>query len=318
MNDLELDDCRRAFSQTLLEEGKKNANIVVVATDSMGSSLVSSFASSTPRQFVEAGIAEQNAVGIAAGLGLSGKNVFVCAPASFLSLRSAEQAKVDVAYNRANVKLVGVSAGFSYGALGSTHHALQDIAVMTSLAGMTVLCPCDATQAGAVAQFLCSFNGPAYVRVGRGKSPIIYRNREESFIFGKANVLMHGSDVTLVATGEIVANALYAAELLAAQGIHATVLDFCCIKPFDCETLQNATGGSPVVSIEEHGATGGLGDAVAQVLAPSGIRHLRLCAPDDWLPCSNATGLRHISRLDSAGIACTVANFIARTGTSGQ
>jgi transketolase len=235
-------------------------------------------------------------------MGLSGKNVFVCAPASFLSMRSAEQAKVDVAYNHANVKLIGMSAGLSYAALGATHHAVSDFAVMASLPGMMVLSPSDAVQAGAMARYLCSFDGPAYVRMGRGASPDVYERSQACFHPGKINVLAHGTDGVLLATGETVYEALAAAQALKRLGISVSVLDCCSIKPFDQETLSQEAVGKWALTIEEHGALGGIGDAASRVLGPAGIRQDRLCVPDEWAPCASSQTLRKLYNLDFDGI----------------
>jgi transketolase len=303
MTNTAMSDCRSAFSEALLQEGKKNRNIVVVATDSRGSAVIGKFASELPGQFVEAGIAEQNAVGIASGLGLSGKNAFVFSPACFLTLRSAEQVKVDAAYSQANVKIIGVSAGFSYGALGGTHHALQDLAMMSSLPGLMVLSPSDAEQAAQMAVFLSAYAGPAYVRMGRGPVPVIHEKGSSCFVPGRAEVLRQGGDIVLAATGQCVWEAMLAADILKAQGVSASVMDYCCIKPFDGEALLAQAFGKPVLTIEEHGAVGGLGDWAARVLGPAAIRHERLCVADEWAPCASPSVLYRYFNLDAAGIA---------------
>ncbi len=259
--------CRRAITDTLLEVGRSDKDLFVVTSDARGSVTLADFASELPDQFVEVGIAEQNAVGIGAGLALSGKNVFVCGPACFYSARALEQVKVDAAYSRAGVKIIGVSGGVSYGALGTSHHSLHDIAVMRTFPGMNVYLPSDRFQAAWLTRYLSTSDETAYVRVGRNAVPDIY-SVGETFVPGKAGVLKTGKDIVLIATGETVYHALKAAELLLQDGVEATVLDMHTIKPFDAETVIEASKQSGcVLTVEEHSIFGGLGAAVAEVIS---------------------------------------------------
>jgi len=217
--------CKEAFASTLTALAGKDPRIVVLTSDARGSVSLGGFVEACPAQFVEVGIAEQNEVGIAAGLASCGKKAFVCAPACFLSTRSLEQVKVDVAYTGTNVKVIGVSGGVSYGALGTSHHSLHDIAVMRAFHGIKVFLPCDARQTVKLTEWLAANDGPAYVRMGRGAVADVYDSDDAPFEPGKANLLLDGDDLTIVACGEMVRNALDAAALLEEDGIHGRVLD---------------------------------------------------------------------------------------------
>ncbi|MBE5775376.1 MAG: transketolase family protein, partial [Clostridiales bacterium] len=215
--------CRKAFTETLLEIAKTDEKIWALATDSRGSVTLTDFAKELPGQFVECGIAEQDAVGIAAGLTLEGRTAFVCGPASFYATRSAEQVKVDVAYSHRDVKVIGVSGGVSYGALGGTHHAVQDIAFMRAVPGLQVLIPADAAQSAAMTKAIAYSGEPAYVRMGRGDVEDVY-TEDCPFEIGKANVLKTGSKAVIIACGEMVYPSLKAAELLSEKGVDVSVI----------------------------------------------------------------------------------------------
>lgn len=259
--------CRQAFSDTLLECAKRDKDIIALATDSKGSVTIDNFAKELPHQFVEVGIAEQNMVGIGAGLATCGKKAFVCGPACFLSSRSLEQVKVDVAYSNTNVKIIGVSGGISYGPLGFTHHSLHDIAVFRAIPGITIIMPCDVHQTKRMTEILTESQGPVYVRMGRGSVPNVYTQDHLPFEIGKANTLLQGKDITIIATGEMVYHALKAGKLLKEKGIQARVVDMHTIKPLDDEVIIKAareTGS--IITVEEHSINGGLGSAVAEVV----------------------------------------------------
>lgn len=214
--------CRKSFTDTLLELAKKDKDIVAVTSDARGSVTLGDFADQLPDQFVECGIAEQDAVGISAGLAHSGKKVFVCGPACFYVARSLEQVKVDLAYSRNPVKILGVSGGVAYGALGATHHSLHDIAALRTFPGMNVVLPCDARQTRKLVELLVDYPEPVYVRVGRAAVPEVYENDDFEFRLGKANMLMDGGDVTIIAAGETVWHALQAGrELKEKASAHA-------------------------------------------------------------------------------------------------
>ncbi len=281
--------CRKIFTETILELAKENPDIVVLATDSRGSVTLNEFADTLPEQFVEIGIAEQNLVGVSAGLAVGGLKPFACAPACFLSARSFEQVKVDLAYSGTNVKLIGISGGVSYGALGTSHHSLQDIAVMRATAGMTVILPCDNTQTRQLTKTLVDFTGPVYVRMGRGAVEDVYAEEAE-FTIGKANMLRDGSDITLIGTGETVIIAKKAAAVLEAEGISARVLDMHTLKPLDTTAILDAAAATRhLITIEEHYAFAGLGGAVAEVLAVHNPTPMRILGiPDEQTVTGNS------------------------------
>lgn len=258
---------RQVINDTLIELAATRPDIVVLTSDSRGSASATAFAKAFPNQFVEVGIAEQNIVGIAAGLAASGKTPFVMSPASFLSMRSIEQIKVDVAYSQANVKLIGVSGGVSYGALGMSHHSLQDIAVARAIPGLAVALPADEHDARNMIQTLVDGTGAAYIRIGRNPVPDVYERDVAPFTFGKAVTLVDGQDVTLIGTGETVRIVLDAAQALASDGIRCRVLNMHTIKPFDEDAvLRAARKTGHIITVEEHSIHGGLGAAVAEVV----------------------------------------------------
>jgi len=298
--------CRKAFTETLLEIAKNDKNIWALATDSRGSVTLTDFANELPGQFVECGIAEQDAVGIAAGLTLEGKTAFVCGPASFYATRSAEQVKVDVAYSHRDVKVIGVSGGVSYGALGGTHHAVQDIAFMRAVPGLQVFVPADAAQAAAMTRAIAYSGEPAYVRMGRGDVEDVYTG-DCPFEIGRANTLKTGDKAAIIACGEMVYPALKAADILAAEGIEVMVIDMHTIKPLDEAAVIEAAKTGLIVTVEEHSVKAGLGSAVAEVVCekcPAKMRILGL--PDETLYSgTNKEVFAHYG-LTAEGIAASV------------
>ncbi len=275
--------CRKAITETLLELARRDARVYALASDSRGSVTLDEFARELPGQFVECGIAEQDAVGLAAGLASAGLIPFVCGPASFYATRAAEQVKVDVAYSHMNVKVIGVSGGVSYGALGGTHHAVQDVALMRAVPNLQVFLPADASQAAALTRALAASPEPAYVRVGRGAVPDVYCP-DVTFEIGRAVKLRPGKDVALIACGEMVYHAAEAAKLLAAAGIGASVYDMASIKPLDEAAILEAAETGAIVTVEEHSVKGGLGGAVAEVICQKHPVRMRILGlPDEPL-----------------------------------
>ncbi len=258
---------RQIFTKTLLSLAQQNTQIIALASDSRGSASLDEFANRLPDQFVEVGIAEQNLVSIAAGLAKSGKIPFACSPASFLSMRSIEQIKVDGAYSHTNVKLIGISGGVSYGALGSTHHSLQDIAVTRAIPGLTVILPSDNVEMEQLTHALVDYEGPVYVRIGRGAVPDVH---DKDFLpeIGKGCTLLPGDQVSIIATGEVLRAALDAGYLLQNQGISARVIEIHTVKPLDEQLILKAAAETKaMVTVEEHSIYGGLGGAIAELLA---------------------------------------------------
>ena len=258
---------RQAICQVLMEHAGQDKDLVVLCSDSRGSASLAPFAEKFPGQFVEMGIAEQNLVSVSAGLAKCGKKPFAASPACFLTTRSYEQAKVDVAYSNTNVKLIGISGGISYGALGMSHHSAQDIAAMAAIPNMRVYLPSDRHQTRKLTEALLADTKPAYVRVGRNPVEDIYTEENTPFEMDKATWLREGEDAAIIACGEMVRPALDAAGLLAERGIQATVLDMYCVKPLDREAvIRAARNARAVVTVEEHSPFGGLGSMVSQVV----------------------------------------------------
>ena len=258
---------RQAICDVLIEKANTDKDIVVLCSDSRGSASLAPFTKAHPDQFVEVGIAEQNLVSISAGLAKCGKKPFAASPACFLSTRSFEQAKVDVAYSNTNVKLIGISGGISYGALGMSHHSAQDIAALASVPNMRVYLPSDRHQTKCLVEALLQDEKPAYIRVGRNAVEDIYEGNVP-FEMDKATVVTQGSDLAIVACGEMVKPAVDAAAMLKEKGIGATVLDMYCVKPLDKEAVVKAAGNAKaVITIEEHAPFGGLGSMVSQAVA---------------------------------------------------
>ena len=304
--------CRKMFTDALLEFGRKDQNVVVVTSDARGSVTLGDFAAELPGQFVEVGIAEQDAVGIAAGLVSAGKNVFVCGPACFYVARSLEQVKVDVAYSNFPVRILGVSGGLSYGALGASHHSLHDIAVLRTFPGMHVVLPCDIFETRRLVETLMDYPHPVYIRVGRNAVPNVHEGLDIPFSIGKAITLADGRDLTLIGTGETVYHCLQASRLLSEKGIQARVLDIHSLKPFDTEAvLKAAEETGRIITVEEHSMFGGLGAAVAETVVQHKPVPLRIIGiPDENAVAGTPKELFHYYGLDAEGIVKTALNWL--------
>jgi transketolase len=255
------------FSAALLELAEKDRNIVVVTSDSRGSGKLVAYGKKLPEQIVEIGIAEQNLVGVAAGLASAGKKTFAVSPACFLTARALEQIKNDVCYSDNPVRLIGISAGVSYGALGSTHHSLHDFAVLRAINNITIVAPADNFETTEAVKLAVKLDKPLYLRFGKKAMPLLTDDEHNGFEFGKGRVIKKGNDITIIATGETVYPALQSAEKLAQQGINATVVSMHTIKPLDKELiLQLAKDTAAILTVEEHSINGGLGEACASLL----------------------------------------------------
>lgn len=258
---------RQVICETLMNLAETDPDIMVLTSDSRGSAAMAPFAKSFPNQFVEVGIAEQNIVGISAGLAHSGKKPFVTSPACFLSMRSIEQIKVDVAYSGTNVKLVGISGGVSYGALGMSHHSVQDIAVARAIPGLAVVLPADRHETKRMTEALVKHQGGVYVRIGRNAVEDVYESDDYEFIIGKAVTLRDGTDLTIIAAGETVRVALDTEKALQEVGVSCRVINMHTIKPLDGEAIIRAAKETGhIITVEEHSIFGGLGAAVAEVI----------------------------------------------------
>jgi transketolase len=273
---------RQVVCDTLMEMASMDRNIVVLTSDSRGSASMANFAKQFPQRFIEVGIAEQNIVGIAAGLAASGKKPYVASPACFLSMRSIEQVKVDVAYSGTNVKLIGISGGVSYGALGMSHHSLQDIAVMRAIPGINIILPADRHETKKMMEALVKSSVPAYIRIGRNPVPDVYKE-DCRFEIGRAVSMSEGKDITIIAAGETVKTAVDSAELLALKGVGCRVLNMHTLKPLDeAAVIKAAEETGHIITVEEHSAYGGLGAAVSQVVVENCPIPMKIVAiPDE-------------------------------------
>ena len=258
---------KQVICDVLIEAGKKDKDVVALCSDSRGSASFTPFANELPEQFVETGIAEQNLVSISAGLAKCGKKPYAASPACFLSTRSYEQCKVDVAYSNTNVKLIGISGGVSYGALGMSHHSAQDIAAMCAVPNMRVYLPSDRLQTELLTRELLKDEKPAYIRVGRNAVDDVYEEGDVPFEMDKATFVTEGTDVAIIACGEMVKPSVDAAAILEEKGISVTVVDMYCLKPLDTEAVvKAASNAKAVITVEEHAPFGGLGSMVSQVV----------------------------------------------------
>jgi transketolase len=259
------------FAETLLALARDNHNVLAVTSDSRGSGKLTAFAAALPDQIVEVGIAEQNLVGIAAGLASTGKIVYAVSPASFLTTRSLEQIKNDVCYSDQPVKLIGISAGVSYGALGSTHHSIHDIAVLRAIPNCTIIVPADNLETAAAVKISARMSHPVFLRFGKRPLPPVHRPGTV-FEIGQALLVRPGDDVAFIATGETVIPALQAAGDLEKEGISARVLSMHTVKPLDIQAvIRAAQECRALVTVEEHSCAGGLGEACAAVLLQRGL-----------------------------------------------
>ena len=255
---------RKAFINTLTDLAATDESIWLLTAD-MGYGLVEPFANAHPDRFINVGVAEQNMVGIATGLALSGKMVFCYSIANFPTLRCLEQIRNDVCYHNASVCIVAGNTGLTYGALGSTHHATEDIAIMRSLPNMTVIAPCDRAKTATTTKAIAEMRSPCYLRLSRTDKELTYLS---GFRIGKAATVVGGKDVTLIAMGWMLQIALWAAEVLVRRGVSTRVLDIHTIKPLDSMAIiRAAMDTKAIITIEEHSLLGGLGSAVAEALA---------------------------------------------------
>lgn len=303
-----------AFSETLISLARNDRNILVVTSDSRGSGKLLPFAEKLPEQIVEIGIAEQNLVGVAAGLASTGKKVFAVSPGSFLTTRALEQIKNDVAYSGQPVVLVGISSGVSYGALGSTHHSLHDIAALRAINNIEIIVPADPFETREAILYAAAATKPVFIKFGKKALPLLPR-KDESFAIGKASVICEGSDVTFLATGETVLPAYEAAQLLLKKGISAGVLSMHTIRPFDEDTLcEIASRNKALITVEEHSIHGGLGEACAAVLLQRGImtRFKITGIPDEDTVTGSQTEIFQHYKISGTGLAETAIEILRK------
>ncbi|KAA6487715.1 transketolase family protein [Agrobacterium rhizogenes] len=294
-----LHDCRDAFAATLEALASVDQTIVAVCNDSVGSSKLGGFKSKFPERLINVGIAEQNMVGVSAGLANGGRIPFVCAASCFLTGRALEQIKADISYSNANVKLIGISSGMAYGELGPTHHSIEDFAWTRVLPNLPVIAPCDRIETAAAIEWAASYAGPCFLRLSRVGVPDLLPEGHK-FVPGRANLLRDGGDVTLIANGTLTHRMLKAADILAMQGVDARVLNMATVRPIDEDAIIAAareTGA--IVTAEEHSIYGGLGSAVAEVVVDNApVPMKRLGVPGVYAPTGSAEFL-----LDEFGMA---------------
>ena len=304
---------RDTFVRTLLALAKEDPNIELMTGD-LGFGVLKPFWEQLPDQFVNAGIAEQNMTAAAAGMALAGKTVFTYSIGNFPTLRCLEQIRNDCAYHNANVKIVCIGGGFVYGALGMSHQATEDIAVMRALPGVAVLCPGDPVEAEAATKAIAAWPGTCYLRLGRGGEMRIH-DRIEDFQIGKAIQFHDGQRVAIFSTGAIVEEVAGAETILAEHGIHPAVYTFPTVKPIDRDVIARcAADFDLVVTVEEHNLAGGFGSAVAEVMAelPVHGRLLRVGIHDTYCALvGDQKYLRSQFGLDAAGIAAQILEVLA-------
>lgn len=308
----ELYDCRDAFADALNEIALHDPRAVVVANDSVGSSKVGEFAKRFPERLINVGIAEQNMVGVAAGLANAGKIPFVCAASCFLTGRALEQIKADVAYSNANVKLCGMSPGMAYGELGPTHHSIEDLAWMRAIANLTVIVPADPTETAQAVRYAAAHAGPVFLRISRMAVPAVH-DADYRFAVGQAARLREGRDLTIIAHGTLVSRALDAAALLAERGVAARVLNMATVRPLDREAIvAAAVETGRIVTVEEHTTYGGLGGAVAEVVCTTHPVPMRILGvPGVFAPTGSAAWLLDHFGLSAGGIVDAALELLA-------
>jgi len=297
---------REVYGKKLAEIGATNDKIVVLTADLMRSNKTGDFRKAHPDRFFNIGIAEQNMMGIAAGLALEGKIPFVSTMATFASMRACEQMRTDICYANLSVRIVATHGGLTTGA-GPTHYGQEDLAIARSMPNMTVIAPGDPNQIGKVVEASIDWKGPIYIRIGRGGEPVVYKE-DYKYEIGKSITVKDGNDITLIATGCIVFYALAAAEKLAEEGIKARVIDMHTIKPIDREAIIKAAKETGIIITgEDHNIFGGLGSAVAEVLAEEGIscKFKRLGIPDVFGTNGEPELLYHKYGYDTDGIYAT-------------
>ena len=295
-------DCRQAFSETLATLAAADARIVAVANDSIGSSNLKEFRKRFPDRLVNVGIAEQNLIGVGAGLANGGLIPFVCGASCFLTARALEQIKVDLGYSQSNVKLCGMSSGMAYGELGPTHHSIEDVAWTRAIAGMTVIVPADPVETAQAVRAAAAFDGPVFLRLSRMPVPAV-SPRDYKFEIGRAVKLREGTDVTLIANGTMVCRTLEAAEMLEADDVSASVINMSTVRPLDSDAIIQAAKQGPIVTVEEHTVIGGLGGAVAEVVVSSiPVRVRLLGVPAVFAPTGSTSFLFEHFGLTPSGI----------------
>ena len=302
---------RESYGNALVELGAENPNVVVLDADLAAATKTGMFKKAYPDRHIDCGIAEGNMMGVAAGLATTGKIPFASSFAMFAAGRAFEQVRNSIGYPHLNVKIGATHAGITVGEDGATHQCNEDIALMRTIPGMVVMCPADDVEAKAAVRAAAEYEGPVYLRFGRAACPIINDRPDYQFEIGKGNVVREGSDLTIVATGICVGNALEAAEMLAADGISAEVINICTIKPLDEELIvKSAKKTGKVVTAEEHSVIGGLGSAVCDALCTSNpVPVKKIGMQDTFGESGSAAALVEKYQLDGKGIYAQIKEF---------
>ncbi|MCE5328885.1 transketolase family protein [bacterium] len=304
------DDARKILAESLVDLGKANKDVVYVSMDSSAGAFGGSFQKAFPERHFEFGIAEQNGMGEAAGMAISGKIPVIAAYVPFVSYRPFEQIRDDVCKTKLNVIIIGNNSGFSVSALGPTHTVLEEVGVLRSLPNMTILCPADGVEYGQVLEVASKIGSPTYIRVTRIKSKRIFA-QDHKLIFGKADIIRQGSDVTLIAAGTMVSRSLEAAAELDKKNVNAEVISMSTIKPLDEEAvIKSAVKTGKVVSVEEHSIYNGLGSAVAEVLVKNcPVKMKFIGTADEYAPVGTYDELMDYYGLTPQKIADKVLEF---------
>ena len=304
-------DCRDSFASTIEALAEADPRIVTVVSDSVGSSKLGGFRKKWPDRMVNVGIAEQTVVAVGAGLANGGKVPFVSAASCFLTARALEQIKADIAYSNVNVKLIGQSSGVAYGELGPTHHSIEDMAWLRLLNNLTVIVPADPWQTEQAIRAAAAMNGPVFVRVSRMPVPALERS-DASFEIGKAETLVQGDDITIIANGTMVHRAVAAAKILAGEGISARVVNMATINPLDEAAILAAADTGAIVTVEEGSVRGGLGGAVSELVTANTPVPVRIMGFPGFVPTGSADWLMDHFGLTASGIADAARQTIAR------
>jgi transketolase len=297
-----------------------DSRIVALTADLAGPNRFSEFAARHPQRFFNIGIAEKNMISVAAGLATVGYIPFAATFAAFAVLLGCEQIRTDCAYPGLPVRLIGHHAGMALGYYGTSHHALEDLGICRSIAGLTTVCPTDANLLRAVLRASLDYPGPVYIRIGRGRDPEVYPSVPDDFQFGRARRLAEGADLAIIATGSEVAASVRAAKALGGEGIGVRVVDMCTVQPLDREeVLQAAADTGHILTVEEHNVTGGLGTAVAEVLADAAVcaRLARHGVPDEYAEIGPPRALYAHYGLDAAGIAVAARVLLGVAASNG-
>lgn len=307
-------DCRNAFAATLEALAETDARIVTVVNDSVGSSKLGGFQKRWPERMVNVGIAEQNMVGVGAGLANGGKIPFVCGAACFLTGRATEQVKADLAYSHANVKLTGTTCGVAYGELGSTHHSIEDVGWLRTMGSIAILVPSDPWETAEAIKAAVEYDGPMFIRISRFPVPALPRPDGAKFEIGKAEVLHEGGDVAILSNGILVTRALQAAAQLETEGIHARVVNMTSIAPIDEQAVLDAAQTGAIVTAEEHSVRGGLGSAVAEIVTTHTPCPMQIMGFPGFVPTGSAAWLLEHYDLTADGIARNARKALERRG----